>query len=115
MTNPFNEIADVSKNTLSGTFLNLMGFCYVPHPEKGRRWRMQLCVYNVVGTDRYPITVSEVHKRDVDPKAMKFGGNVPAEVLLAYVQREVAGGTWDETKAVLREAMHEYKWTMKGG
>ena len=108
------DLPAVGLSTLSGHEARLMGFCYQKHPRRGQ-WRLQLCVYQLLGTDRFPVTLSQLHKRDCKPADMHLGSVLPAEVLLLFVQREFAGGPWSVVQRIVREGFTGGVWTFLEG
>jgi len=68
-----------------------------------------MCVYYVLGTDRYPLTLSDVKvpkgKKLKDlADQMKLGTEVPMFHVLPYLQRELSGGDWKTVREVLQES-----------
>ena len=101
----------INKNELNDMTGRLMGFCYLRHPDpsKGRRNKIQMCVYHVLGTNRYPLAFSDVKvpkgKKVKDFAAqMKLGVEVPMKYVVPYLQREISGGDWKVVRETLQEA-----------
>lgn len=105
------SLPEIGKSTLNDKIGRLMGFCYLPHPDSGagRRRKIQMCVYHVLGTDRYPVALSDVKvpkgKKLKDlADQMKLGTEVPMKYILSYLQRELSGGDWKTVREVLQES-----------
>lgn len=97
---PSVELPTIGKSTLLGKTAKLKGFFFTKHPRR-KQWRMQVCVYELLGLQRFPVTLSQVHKTKVNPDAMELGKELLADLIVPFVVREFSGQDWPVVKEVL--------------